>query len=113
MSESSPEDTHTAQGTEHLHVEPAHRLVTRLSPGNLRNLRWWHGLQQTGEHPVPVLPLQLVSPGKHLQKIFLVPWLKPSPACPVLKCEYTVYVNWRFVPHILLKDCMSCLFFFF
>lgn len=51
-------------------------------------------------------------PRKAFTKIFLVPSLKPSPACPVLECEYTVYVNWSFVPHIFLKDCMSFLFFF-
>lgn len=48
-----------------------------------------------------------------LAKIFLSPWLKPSPAPAVQGSEYTIYTNWRFAPHIFLKDSISFFFFFF
>lgn len=68
-----PGIAHVCTGAEQLRTQPAHQLVVRLSPGNLQNPRWWQGLQQVGEHRGPVLPLQLIPPGKHSQNNFWFP----------------------------------------
>lgn len=60
-----PGMAHVRTGAEQLRTQPARQLVAWLSPGNLQNPRWWQGLQQVGECPGPVLPLQLISPGKY------------------------------------------------